>query len=196
MTKMRLSIIAKLPDCPAECKGLKWYDESQVLLLWSTQQLSIYTVPKNIVTAEVKPYKGETEGEFNLVKWFDFKNLMPPEDRCLDVLFHRKLLTFVTGSQLGNLTVWKCGNEINQIHQFDNCGKAVTSIQFHPREQHYFIAASLDSVIRVYDLRKYLHIYSFEIEQGLKYIRLVDSHLFACYFDDGLVKSGQLDNIA
>ena len=60
----------------------------------------------------------------------------------------------------------------------------------------YFISASLDSVIRVYDLRKYLHIYSFEIDCVLKFIKLVDTHLFACYLDNGLVKSGQLDNIA
>ena len=134
--------------------------------------------------------------EFTLTKWFDFKNLLPPEDVCLDVLFHRKLLTFVMGSQLGNLTVWKCGRENNLIHTFDPCGKPITSLMEHPRELMYFIAASLDACIRVYDLRKYLHIYTFEIDTGLKFIRMVDTHLFACYLDNGLVKSGQLDNIA
>ena len=53
--------------------------------------------------------------EFTFAKWYDFKNLMPPDDICLDVLFHRKLLTFVMASQLGTLTVWKCGTENNQI---------------------------------------------------------------------------------
>ena len=134
--------------------------------------------------------------EFTFAKWYDFKNLMPPDDICLDVLFHRKLLTFVMASQLGTLTVWKCGTDNNQIHAFEPCGKAITSLQAHPREPMYFITASLDSVIRVYDLRKYLHIYSFEIDAVLKYIKLVDTHLFACYLDNGLVKSGQLDNIA
>ena len=139
--------------------------------------------------------RGEKDA-FTFDIWFHFKNLMPPDDVCLDVLFNRKLLTFVMGSQLGTLTVWKCGTENNCIHTFDPVGKPITSLQSHPREPLYFISASLDSVIRVYDLRKYLHIYSFEIDQVVKYIKLIDTHLFACYFDNGHLKTGQIDNIA
>ena len=45
-------------------------------------------------------------------------------------------------------------------------------------------------MIRVYDLRKYNQIYSFEIDQVVKYIKLIDTHRLACYFDNGHLKTG------
>ena len=102
MTQLRLSIVEKLPDCPAWNKGLKYYEDSKSLILWSTQELSIYTIPQNIVTGvggDGIVHERNTKDEFTFDIWFHFKNLMPPDDVCLDVLFNRKLLTFVMGSQ-------------------------------------------------------------------------------------------------
>lgn len=78
-------------------------------------------------------------------------------------------------------SVYKFGKGNNKLHEYLPVNKAVSSLEMHPRDQNYFIASSLDGNIRVYDLSRYEHIYTYEIGETCLYTRLIDSRLFVCF---------------
>ena len=143
-----------------------------------------------------KPKSNLENTKFYLKHSYD--NLITSDDLLTEVFFNRKLMNFVTATFYGKLIVWKLTEEAVLVHEFNKNERPITSMAQHPHESNYFIAAGLDSEIRIYDLDQFIHIYSFELpnEFSLRMITMLNGHSFACQYENGEVNSGHLYNIA
>jgi WD40 repeat protein len=74
------------------------------------------------------------------------------ENFVTDLIVYSEYQAFITGSQFGELIVWKLGgiDEKKQVHQFPGHHKTVTSLMPHPSKKSLFMSASLDCTIKIW----------------------------------------------
>ena len=82
------------------------------------------------------------------------------------------------------------------MHEYLPLQKAVTSLQEHPRDENYFIASSLDGNVRVYDLSRYEHLYTYEIGETTLYTKLINSRLLVSYNQHFELKAAKISHLA
>ena len=127
---------------------------------------------------------------------YKYKNLTKYEDPITDVLLNTTYKYFITSTQQGNLFVWKYQKQKELVHQFDGHLKAVTSLQNVQGQPNAFISASIDNSIRIHSLDSFQELYCYKLDAGVTHVRLIDHQRFACVYNYGIVRLGELQNRA
>ena len=165
-----------LESMPLWIKGLKIMKANECIFSWSQMKATFHDMNGKLI--------------------FKYKNLTKYEDHITDVLLNMKYKYFITSTQQGNLFVWKYQKEKELVHQFDGHLKAVTSLQNVKGQSSAFISASIDNSIRIHSLDNFQELYCFKLTAGVTHVKLIDHQRFACVYNHGTVRLGELQNRA
>jgi hypothetical protein len=128
---------------------------------------------------------------------FDIKGCASQDDPISQVFASRKLLNFAVASKQGCLTIWKLDVDNKHsklmLHDFERLPRPIVDFIAHPREDSYVIAGCLDSNIRVYDIWKCEHIYTFKLPENIKIFRFLSPTIFVGHYENGHMHVGKMN---
>ena len=143
-------------------KGMSILESQNIIFTWSQQNFTVHDLDGKLI--------------------FQIKGLTEYENYITDVIYFSKYNYFVTSCMRGQIYCWKFKDQRELIHEFEHHSNQVTSLQLHPGQPDLFISASNDNSIRVHCIKNFITIYTFKIDAGVNFVKMLNEKVFAAVY--------------
>lgn len=124
----------KLDISATYIKGIYMCDQTHLLAVWSTRDITFFSM-------KMKGDKIEPKEKFH------HEDVCEEEDQVTQICHVTQYNYYLVGTKLGHIKILKLASRAVHMHSFPKTVRAISTIIQNPRDPSVFMAASLDGLI-------------------------------------------------
>lgn len=155
-------------------EGIQIDSHAQIMALWRDQTALFFSLTQ---VASSRDTKMPVQSDYHI------NQLCQLEDKINHLIISKKYNYFITGSNVGELAVWKFSKSKVLIHQFENQIRGISSLTFKASDPNIFVCSSFDGAITINSLDSFSRLYYLKIQStDLKIYKFATVTDFVCAY--------------